>query len=573
MSTAGPALSSVLTRTPGALDSLHASQWQSTELQAAETGAAADDARKNVRWRSSGSRWRDYLHFCGPGWFVAIAYVDPGNYQADIQSGSVSGYSQLWTVWWCTMLSWYVQVVCARLAVRAQTTLSEVTAANLPTPMRYLSYVIAEFSVTITDLPEVIGYGVAFNIFFGWPYYAGVLLSSVTTMIFLAAQYRGFRLLEAFIVLLIGVMSVALFVELGLIGTDGSALISGWVYGFAQPGGFDVFALIGIVGAVVMPHNLYLHTASVLSRPVERTETTIKQACFWSAIEPGLPIIVSFFVNMAIVAIAAETVAGLPNVGITDFSDYMLVPGARQMWALALLAAGQSSAITTTFTGQYIMEGFLTIRLPTWQRAVLTRLVALIPCVILASVAPNGQFLNIAVNIVNAALSILLPFALTPLIKYYTSRDFMGDAAPGRLETTILWIAAFLVYAVNAYALSAPGGGFFGDTIQGQNATGTAMLPNGDAAVVTVPNQQTPNSVLSNILMVLFQLFYLIWNIYIVQSPILTPMRPMEEARPLTDDIPIVKLFKKDRHTSNEEQPSVQTSKDASEIASVANEA
>ena len=152
------------------------------------------------------------LHFCGPGWFVAIAYVDPGNYQADIQAGASSRYSTIWVVWWTSIVSIYVQVLCARLGVITQSTLAEAQAANCPRLLRYLNWFIAEFSVIITDLPEVIGIGIAFNVWFGWPYYVGVLISPVTTMLFLTTQGYGMRVLELVIVLLVGAMSIAIWV-------------------------------------------------------------------------------------------------------------------------------------------------------------------------------------------------------------------------------------------------------------------------------------------------------------------------------------------------------------------------
>lgn len=208
------------------------------------------------KWSPSGSKWRDFLHFVGPGWFVSIAYVDPGNYQADIQAGATSRYQLLWVVWWTSLLSIYVQILCVRLAYYSNMTLAEAQAQNASRKMRYLNWFIAELSIVITDLPEVIGIGIACNIFFGWPYYVGVIFSLVTTMIFLCTLNFGMRILETIIFIFVGIMSIALFVEMDFVGVDSSELIQGWIYGFSSVSQQDIFAITGIVGAVVMPHNL-----------------------------------------------------------------------------------------------------------------------------------------------------------------------------------------------------------------------------------------------------------------------------------------------------------------------------
>lgn len=466
----------------------------------------------DYRWSPSGNSWRDLLHFVGPGFMVCIAYVDPGNYQADIQAGSVARYELLWTLWWTSILSIYVQVLCVRLAIYGQVTLAEVQAMDNPDRMRYLNWAIAEFSIVITDLPEVIGIGIAFEAFFGWPYYVGVILSLFTTMIFLAFEKFGIRTLEALIVIFVSIMSIAVFAEMALVGTNPRLLIEGWAYGFVHVTGDHIFEITGVLGAVVMPHNLYLHSGACQSRRVVREETVVKKAVWYSSLEPVFPILVSFFINMAIVSIAAESVYGEPDadsVGISDFCDYFLyLKSGCVLWGIALLAAGQSSAITTTYTGQFVMEGFLDIQMPTWARAVITRLVAIIPCVIISAAFPND--VNRLVNIVNSALSFLLPFAFTPLVKYTTSVKFMGEHAPPLWERWLLSGLAFSVYLLNAIALSAPGGGFFG--------------------FVFVEEMSAKNMVCS-LLMVLVQLFYLWWNFTTATTPVNIAMIPLEEER------------------------------------------
>jgi len=273
----------------------------------------------------------------------------------------------------------------------------------------------------------------------------------------------------------------------------------------------DIFTITGVLGAVVMPHNLYLHTASCQSRTVVREESIIRKAVQLSSWEAVLPIMVSFFINMAVVAIAAESVYGTPNaekVGITDFCEYFKkFKNGCVLFGVALLAAGQSSAITTTYTGQYVMDGFLNIRLSTATRAILTRLLAITPCVIFSAAFPND--LNLMINLVNSALALLLPFALTPLVMYTTSEVFMGNFAPPVWERRLLKTCAFLVYLFNAVAFAVPGGGMLGFVFE-----------------------DFKNNVAWFIVLVVLEIFYLWWQLVTIFLTPITPMRPFEEERP-----------------------------------------
>jgi Mn2+/Fe2+ NRAMP family transporter len=223
-----------------------------------------------------------------------------------------------------------------------------------------------------------------------------------------------------------------------------------------------------------MPHNLYLHTAALQSRKVEPRDESVKLAVRYSSLETAIPIIFSFFMNMAVIAIAAERVYGqVPDgeeVGLTNFCDFFkTIKGACMLWSIALLAAGQSSAITTTYTGQYVMDGFLNIQLPVAMRAIVTRLVAITPCVIISASFPDK--LNQMVNVVNSMLALLLPFAFTPLVKYNCSEEFMGRFASPKWERYLLYTLCFVVWLINAVAFSAEGGGLFGDTVHSMESS------------------------------------------------------------------------------------------------------
>jgi len=212
-------------------------------------------------WSPTGVWWKDFFHFVGPGWFVSIAYVDPGNYQADIHAGATSGYKLLFSIWWASILSIYVQILCVRLAYYGTISLAEVQARNCTSLMRYMNWFIAEITTILTDLPEVIGIGIACHLFLGLPYYVGILLSLVTTMIFLCMLNVSVRGLEMVMFLFLAIMSIALWVEMSFVSVNSSELLEGWIYGFVALNSSNIYVLTGILGSVVMPHNLYLHSA------------------------------------------------------------------------------------------------------------------------------------------------------------------------------------------------------------------------------------------------------------------------------------------------------------------------
>lgn len=452
----------------------------------------------NISWSPSGVWWKDFIYFAGPGWFVSIAYVDPGNYQADIQAGAISRYSLLCILWWTSLLSIYVQVLCVRLAHYGGITLAEAQAKySTSNILRFINWAIAEFSIIITDLPEVIGFGIACNVFFQWPYWVGVVLSLFTTMFFLLTLNYSTRILEVIVAVFVGIMAVALLSEMSFVGPNTKELLEGWAYGIKDVERSHIFAITGVVGAVVMPHNLYLHTAACQSRTVPREH--VEKAVYWSSIEPVFPVIATFFINLAVVTISAERVYGSDSsddVGLTNFCQYFesLAAGCT-LWGIALMAAGQSSAITTTYTGQYVMDGFLNLQLPIRMRAILTRLIAILPCVIVSVLLPNQ--LNQMVNVVNALLSFLLPFAFTPLVKFNCSEIIMGQYTSKGFEKKALYVFAFSVWLINAVGLSIQDGGFFGNLRATRQSSGEGVTFTGTIILL---------------LEIFIQIFYAWWN-------------------------------------------------------------
>merc|ERR1711977_219521 len=420
-----------------------------------------------------------FIRYFGPGWLVCIAYVDPGNYQADINSGATTGYTRNWVILWTELLSWYVQYMCVKLQHYTNTNLAEAMALQYPKYIRWLFWVIAEVSIILTDLPEVIGFAIAINLFNpSVPLFAGVLLSFLSTMLFLASLSKGSYFIELTACALVVIMSIVLFVEWDLSPTDSVAFAKGAFLPLLPMDASAIQSIIGIIGAVVMPHNLYLHSGALESRRAPNVEKYKRQAVWLGLWDPFIPILSTTVVNWAIAALAAIFVYGNANVpdnlGIASFPKYLQVKGGTIMWGIALIAAAQSSCITTTYSGQFVMDGFLKINLPKWARAIITRCVAVVPCVALAAGADSGA-METMINIVNSSLAFLLPFALIPLVRLTTSSQYMGRFVSGKIEATLIWAATFLCFGINFYTLVAPGGDYFGQYTSMQTVVGVQM--------------------------------------------------------------------------------------------------
>jgi len=445
-----------------------------------------------------------FIRYFGPGWLVCIAYVDPGNYQADIQSGSQTGYSQNWVILWTQLLSWYVQYMCVKLQHYSNTNLAEAMAIQYPKYIRWLFWIIAEVSIILTDLPEVIGFAIAINLFNpSVPLYAGVLLSFLTTMMFLATLHKGSYFIELTACALVIIMSIVLFIEWGMSPTNSKEFAKGAFLPLLPMDASAVQSIIGIIGAVVMPHNLYLHSGALESRRCPSVEKYKRQAVNLGLWDPFIPILSTTVVNWAIAALAAiyvfnnAAVGDDVNLGIASFPDYIDLKGGKIMWGIALIAAAQSSCITTTYSGQFVMDGFLRINLPRWARAIITRCVAVVPCVAVAA-AFDAKAMELMIDIVNSSLAFLLPFALIPLTKLTTSKQYMGRFVSGRIEAITIWAANLLCFGINFYTLVAPDGAYFGQYTSKMNVLGVQM----------------------NILQDLVCLFYIVTCVYMAFCPV-----------------------------------------------------
>ena len=431
---------------------------------------------------------RKFAAFVGPGFLMCIAYVDPGNFESNLQAGCQFGYSLLWVLLWATLMGLYIQALSVRLGLATGWHLARVMRDEYPTPARYSLWIVTELAIIASDVPEVIGTALALKLIFGLPTVWGVLVTSASTLLFLALQQFGVRKLEAFMGSLVGVMSVCFVAQMGMLeGGDGGEVIKGIVVPIFQ-NGKALFIGISIIGAVVMPHNLFLHSALVLSRSFELGERAVRRALKYNVAESALALAVTLVINFAVTIVAAQSIrdadfddpTGEKRQGIIDrplqnapdMLKDVLGKSAKGLFAAALLASGQSSTITGTYAGQFVMEGFLEIKINPVLRAFLTRTCAILPSLLVTIIA-GDEYAEFLIVISSVFLSFQLPFALIPLVKFCGSEKIVGAMAidPRALQRT--WVIVSAIVFANIVLLcvwvhesgavnGSPGGVFLG---------------------------------------------------------------------------------------------------------------
>jgi len=432
--------------------------------------------------------WRKLWAFTGPGWLMSLAYLDPGNLEADLQQGAYTRYSLLWVLLWATALGLLLQEMAARLGVVSGKALAEMGREVYPRRTSYMLYVMMELAIVGSDIQEVLGSAIGLNILFGVPLWLGCLVTGLDTFTFLAVHHLGVRKLEALVTTLVFTMAVCFFINWGEAETNGADLLYGLVVPTMKP--YMLTQAVGTIGAVVMPHNLYLHSGLVKSRTVDRkSPSRVHEAIRYNLIESALALAVSFFINVAVVATFADffysdtcapkSMACVPA-GAVDDDDFdrtcssgfasgtagvcaeiglaVAAPALRHamggfgrvMWGVGLLAAGQASTMTATFAGQMVMQGFLDLNLAPWVRVAVTRAAALGPAVVVAlSTAHNAPLQNRINEWLNILQSLQLPFAMVPLL-YITSRsDIMGRFKNGGRMSLFAYAVAVLILVIN----------------------------------------------------------------------------------------------------------------------------
>ena len=411
-------------------------------------------------WKPSFSFGRLWA-YTGPGWLMSIAYLDPGNLESDLQAGAVAGYQLIWVLWWSTVLGWLIQTLSARLGVVTGRHLAQVCRYEYNKSVAIILWIMTELAIIGSDIQEVVGSAVAFKVLFGWPLWIGCLLTAIDAFTFLLLSKLGMRVLEAFFCTLIFVMAITFAIEFGIGKPSIGKIAAGWSLPLCDED--NVEQAVGIVGAVIMPHNLFLHSALVQTRSLRRdNKAAVREGNYYFTIEGGLSLFVSFFINLFIVAVFAkgfneanDTGIDVNSIGLESAGDNLETrfgSAAKYIWGVGLLAAGQASTMTGTFAGQYAMAGFLEINWAPWKRTLMTRCFALGPSLIVAmSTGGHKGLLDNLDEWLNVQQSVQLPFALLPLLFFNCNPRVMGDFILGIKWEIFFWIASFVVIAINVY--------------------------------------------------------------------------------------------------------------------------
>ncbi len=415
---------------------------------------------RSVRIARHAPWWRKALAFAGPGYMVAVGYMDPGNWATDLAGGAQFGYALLSVILLSNLMAMLLQSLTVKLGVVAGRDLAQACRDHYSRPTSFVLWVLCEIAIIATDLAEVIGSAIALNLLFGIPMLWGVIITAVDVLLILLLQHKGFRYLEAFVIALVAVIGICFAVEMALAKPEIAALVAGLVPTteiVTNP--TMLYIAIGILGATVMPHNLYLHSAIVQVRHMGDSPEDKRETIRFATIDSTVALFFAFLINAAILILSAATFHGTGYEHVADIHDAhrLLAPLlgttlASVLFAVALLASGQNSTITGTLAGQIVMEGFLDIRLPAWLRRMITRLLAIVPAVIVTAMYGDrgtGALLILS----QVILSLQLSFAVVPLVQFTSSRAKMGEFANGQLLKVVAWTMTAVIAGLNIWLL------------------------------------------------------------------------------------------------------------------------
>jgi len=417
--------------------------------------------------------WEQWRAFVGPAILVSVGYMDPGNWGTDLQAGAQFKYGLLWVVGLASLMAIFMQVISARLGVVTGKDLAQCCRDWYPPWTRWPNWLMSELAIGACDLAEVLGSAVALNLMFHIPMLWAVIITGLDVLLLLALQSFGMRAIEAVVLVLIATIAVCYFIEIFVLPQTqpsflemGRALVTPH---FRQAG--MLYVAIGIIGATVMPHNLYLHSALVQSRKLQKDEPSIRSAIRFNTIDSIVALTIAFFVNAAILVLAATVFLGKESVlssggQVVRFvpdSDWIRVAyltlapllgtaAASTLFAVALLASGQSSTITGTLAGQVVMEGFMHWRIKPWVRRLITRTLAILPAVFIIGLRGNSSVTDL-LTLSQVVLALQLPFAMFPLLHFTSSGKRMGNWKSGWFLLVAGWASAILITAMDIYGL------------------------------------------------------------------------------------------------------------------------
>lgn len=405
------------------------------------------------------SKFRKILAFAGPGYLVAVGYMDPGNWATDLAGGSRFGYSLLSVILISNLMAVLLQGLASKLGIVTGRDLAQACRDHYSAPVNFALWVMCEIAIAACDLAEVIGSAIALNLLFGIALPVGVAITALDVLLLLYLQNKGVRVLEALVITLLATVGVSFAFELFLARPDMVGVAKGFIPTLdIMSDAEKLYIAIGILGATVMPHNLYLHSSIVQTRKYEQNPEGKREAVRYAFVDSTIALSIALFINAAILIVAASTFHTTGNQNVAEIQDAykLLTPllgaGASTMFALALLASGQNSTLTGTLAGQIVMEGFLNLRIRPWLRRLITRLIAIVPAVIVSIIAgPSGTAKLLILS--QVILSLQLSFAVFPLVMFTSDKLKMGEFVnPGWLKF-MAYTVATIIASLNIWLL------------------------------------------------------------------------------------------------------------------------
>ena len=415
------------------------------------------EANSSIAVPTGGVWFRRLFAFMGPGYMISVGYMDPGNWATDIAGGSQFGYTLLFVIMLSNLMAILLQALAARLGIVTGRDLAQACRAYYPRQLNFVLWIACELAIIACDLAEVIGTAIALNLLFGIPLIGGALIAALDAFLVLFLMQRGFRWLEAFIASLLLVIFVCFAIQIVAAAPPVAAVLGGLLVPSREivTNPAMLYIAIGMIGATVMPHNLYLHSSLVQTRAYPRTEPGKRDAIKWATLDSTIALMLALFVNASIVIVAAVAFYGTGHREVAEIgqafellSPLLGLGIASVLFAVALLASGLNSTVTATLAGQIVMEGFLQLRLPQWLRRLITRGIAIVPVIVVTAIYGERGTAELLV-LSQVILSMQLPFAVIPLVHFVSDRRRMGSFVVARWVSLLAWAIATLIVALN----------------------------------------------------------------------------------------------------------------------------
>lgn len=425
-----------------------------------ENKPSLPEVHRSIPIPDSKGFWRKMLAYAGPGYLVSVGYMDPGNWATDLAGGAKFGYALLSVILLSNLMAILLQSLCVRLGVATGRDLAQACRDYFSPRVSFLLWILCEIAISACDLAELVGSAIGLQLLFGIPLVWGVCITALDVIMVLFLQGKGFRYIEALVITIIAIIGACFIAEIIFAKPDAGGVLLGYVPSLEilQNQGM-LYIAVGILGATVMPHNLYLHSSIVQTRAWEETSEKKWEAIKFGTIDSTVALSIALFINSAILILSAATFhfSGYQEVAEIQDAYKLLSPvlgvgSASAIFAFALLASGQNSTLTATLAGQIVMEGFLNFRMRPWLRRLLTRMIAIVPALVVIILFGEGSTTNLLI-FSQVILSLQLPFAVIPLVMFTSNRSLMGEFVNPFWLKAVAWLVASIIVALNSWLL------------------------------------------------------------------------------------------------------------------------